>query len=509
MTRRLKLVAASLLLLVTAWTTPVCAQSISEQPFSAGPYRIGERLTYSVSFSNFNTAAYIELLVTARAPFSGRDAYQLKGHIETLGTVHAALLALNHDFISYVEPATGLPFHAQQIVRTTTPSSEVAIDFNQPAGAPIPSSSNATIPGTYDILAAVYRVRALPLIDGANYRLMVQHQNETQDIEVKVRGRDVVKTSVGTFDTVVAKLKVRGHSTVDDIRVYFSDDHRHVPVLMTGDHPAGDIRVELVGSEIIATPPLPASPVVTPTPVVTPPNPSATPVPSLNGNRLSDLPFQVGEQLNYQIYLPTINAPVGRASFQVRARSKYFNRDGIWLSVSAQTTNALQHLFVANDLINSYVDPKTLLPFQSEMNLVEGRSRSNVKLTFVQDYGTATTDQGVRIEIPVGTHDYLSFFYALRTFNLAPQRESGISLLVNNKPKTLLFKALKREQIQLGSQTIPAIPVVLTTDDTPADKYQLRVWISDDRRRLPLRITAHTQLGPIRADLAIIPVTAQ
>ena len=144
----------------------------------------------------------------------------------------------------------------------------------------------------------------------------------------------------------------------------------------------------------------------------------------------------------------------------MRARSKYFNRDGVWLSVNAQTTNALQHLFAANDLINSYVDAKTLLPFRSELNLMEGRNRSNVKLTIVQDYGTATTEDGVRIEIPVGTHDYLSFFYALRTFNIAPPRRSGISLLVNNKPKTLFIEALKREPIQLGSQTVQAIQVI-------------------------------------------------
>jgi hypothetical protein len=508
---RLKLVAASLLLLATAWTTQVCAQSISDQPFSAGPYRIGERLSYNVSFSNFNTAAHVELLVTARAPFSGRDAFQLKGHIETLDVVHAALLALNHDYITYVEPATGLPFHGQQILRTTTPTSEVTIDFNQPAGSPpVSSSPTVTIPGTYDVLSAVYRVRALPLSVGSTYRLLVRHENETHDVEVKVRGRRVVKTSVGTFDTIVTELKIKGHSRIDDIRAYFSDDQRHVPVLMIGRHPAGEIRAELAGSEIIATPPLPPVPVATPAPVVPlPANPSATPATSVNDNRLTDLPFQVGEQLNYQVYLPTINAPVGRATFQVRARSKYFSKDGIWLSVSAQTTNALQHLFVANDLINSYVDPKTLLPFRSEMNLVEGRSRSNVKLNIVQEYGTATPEGGARIEIPVGTHDYLSFLYALRTFNLSPPRKSGISLLVNNKPKTLFIEALKREPIQLGSQTIPAIQVVLTTDDTPADKYQLRVWVSDDRRRLPLRIAAQTQLGPIRADLAIIPVTAQ
>ena len=119
------------------------------------------------------------------------------------------------------------------------------------------------------------------------------------------------------------------------------------------------------------------------------------------------------------------------------------------------------------------------------------------------------SDKGERIEIPVGTHDFISFVYALRTFNLAPPKRNAISILVNNKPKTLFITALKRETIQLGSQAIAAIQISLTTDDAQGDKYGLRGWISDDKRRLPLRLTATTQLGPIRADLAIIPVTAQ
>ena len=80
---------------------------------------------------------------------------------------------------------------------------------------------------------------------------------------------------------------------------------------------------------------------------------------------------------------------------------------------------------------------------------------------------------------------------------------------MNNKPKTLFITALQREQLQLGSQTIPAIQISLTTDDAQSDKFQLRAWISDDKRRLPLRFTAVTELGPIRADLAIIPVSNQ
>ena len=73
----------------------------------------------------------------------------------------------------------------------------------------------------------------------------------------------------------------------------------------------------------------------------------------------------------------------------------------------------------------------------------------------------------------------------------------------------LFITALKREIVQLGSQSIPAIQISLTTDDALGDKYQLRGWISDDKRRLPLRLTAVTELGLVRADLAIIPVTTQ
>ena len=53
---------------------------------------------------------------------------------------------------------------------------------------------------------------------------------------------------------------------------------------------------------------------------------------------LAALPFKVGEQLNYQVYLGGNQEVVGLASFQVRARSRYFDHDGLMLTVTAQTT---------------------------------------------------------------------------------------------------------------------------------------------------------------------------
>jgi hypothetical protein len=320
---------------------------------------------------------------------------------------------------------------------------------------------------------------------------------------------------VGSFNAIATQIHVTNNSLANSyrIRIFFSDDERHLPVLVTVRLSAGEIHAELAGLEFVK-PPVPAAtptasnvPVTSATqpPLVTPPQPA----PETSDNELDNLPFKVGEQLNYQVFLGNIAQPAGTATFQVRGRSRYFERDGLQFVVRAQTTNVVQRLFFANDQITSFVDPKTLLPFRAEMNLIEGSRRLNQTLTINQDHGTATSDKGERIEIPVGTHDYISFFYLARTFNLTPPRRNAVSILVNNQTKTLFITSIKRENIQLGSQSIPAIQISLTTDDPQSDKFQLRAWVSDDKRRLPLRLTAITELGLVRADLAIIPLTSQ
>src|SRR6267378_4728337 len=137
MTQRLKLATAWHLFVIAlvfgAFVLPSSAQSTSDvgsQPFSPGPYRVGERLTFNVSFSNFISAAHVELLVAARGTFFGREGIQLKGHVETTGIVNAALFAINNDYITYIDPATGLPFHSQQIVQGASRAAETSADFN-------------------------------------------------------------------------------------------------------------------------------------------------------------------------------------------------------------------------------------------------------------------------------------------------------------------------------------------------------------------------------------------
>ncbi|HEY8186111.1 MAG TPA: DUF3108 domain-containing protein [Pyrinomonadaceae bacterium] len=512
-TQRLKLAAACLLLVLGPFALSSSAQQTDDRPFSPAPYRIGEQLTYNISFSNFISAAHVQVLVASRGIFFGRDAIQLKGHVETNGVVNAALFAVNNDYVAYVDPLNGLPFRSEQTLREASRTAETATDFAQPAGTDaIPPKSMGEVPGTADFLSALYRLRSLPLSNGLTYGLSVRNDNQNYRIEIRVTGKEMIKTNVGSFNTLVSQVRVKNESLggAYNLKAYFSDDQRHVPVLVVTRISAGEIRAELAGTGFV-TPAVSPTPV--PTPVAgTPPARSPVVVPGASGGDdggTTDLPFKVGEQLNYQVFVPSIPTVAATATFHVRARSKFFDHDGLQFTAHAQTTNALQRVFTASEVMTSYVDPKSLLPFRSELTSNEGRRRVVTRLTINQDYGTAVGENGERIEIPIGTHDYLSYFYVLRTFNLTPPKRNAISILVNNKPKTLFITALKRENLQIGTQTIPAIQVSLTTDDANSDRFQIRGWISDDKRRLPLRLTAVTELGPLRADLAIVPVTAQ
>ena len=519
---------AQLTALLVSLTCTVNAQQKSaaaQSPFNAAAYRAGERLTYNVSFSQFVSAAHVELFVAGPGTFFNRDGIQLRAHAETNGVVNVAVFAINNDYTTYVDPATGLPFRAQQAVREADRTSDSASDYNQPAGiAALPAKAGAGVfPGTFDLLSALYRVRALPLVDGASYFITVRNAGDEYQAEVRVIGHQVIKTGVGSFSTVVTRLNVKGSHDYN-IKIYFSDDERHVPVIVTAKHPSGEIRAELVASEFVT----PAKPATadsrtsrTPTSVPSDPSIPVTQQGPARSNQSSpasaeagdlpylDLPFNVGEQLNYQVYLANTAQPAGTISLVMRGRVRYLNLNGFLFSAAARTSGAAARVFPVNDQINSYVDPATLLPFRTELNMNEGRHRTNRSYNLDQNRGSAVADNRQRIDIPVGTHDLISLVYAIRTFDLSPPRRNAISILATARPRTLFITSLRRETIEVSGQRVPAIQLSLTTDDPQTDRMQIRMWVGDDKRHLPLRFTAMTELGQVRADLVIAPATPQ
>lgn len=486
-------------------------------------YRVGERLTYNVSFSNFPTAAHLTLLVANRGQLFNRNAIELNAHIETLGVVNAALYALNNEYRSYLDANTGLPFRTSEIKRDGAQAGASERDYNQPLGTEaIPSKSRRfLVAGDYDLLSAIYRVRALPLEQKTAYRLNL-NSIATQlagqyELEVRVTGREAIKTNIGTFNTVVTEIRVPDNKRAPRIYVYFTDDERHVPVLATFNLTQGEVRATIVSSE------LPAQPDASPTPPAntavatdtTPPSPNPPPSTETTNTMppaivTGALPFKVGEQLNYNIFTGTGASSIGTLTLQVRPRAEYFGRNGLLL---ASNINAQQpSLPFSFDGINSYVDPETIIPFRTE---IRDDTQTRI-INLDQTRGQAVISDGDNTNIPNNTHDLISFLYALRRFRLTPPARTSVSVMIDNRPRTVTITGIAREEILVGGQSIPAVQLSLkasdaansTTNDALSN-VQMRLWVSEDARRLPLRFTAETPRGNFRADLSILPVVAQ
>ena len=58
------------------------------------PYKLGERLTYSVSFASFNEAAFAETHVLSNGKFKDKDAIQIRAKVKTTDFVGATFFAV-------------------------------------------------------------------------------------------------------------------------------------------------------------------------------------------------------------------------------------------------------------------------------------------------------------------------------------------------------------------------------------------------------------------------------
>ncbi|HKE60590.1 MAG TPA: DUF3108 domain-containing protein, partial [Pyrinomonadaceae bacterium] len=209
-------------LLILALIFPLFAQENGGAPlngYPAGPYKIGERLTYNVSFSNFPSAAHVEIQVVTRGIFYGRELIQLHAHVETSEYINVALFSMNNDYTTYVDPESGLPFRGQETVHEGNRTTDNPYEFSQSLDPAPTTAKQSAIPGTYDFLSALFKLRALPLAEGATFRFNVRGSGETYQAEVKIVGRETVTNNVGSFNALVGQVRVNNSDRINGYRI--------------------------------------------------------------------------------------------------------------------------------------------------------------------------------------------------------------------------------------------------------------------------------------------------
>jgi hypothetical protein len=112
----------------------------------------------------------------------------------------------------------------------------------------------------------------------------------------------------------------------------------------------------------------------------------------------------------------------------------------------------------------------------------------------------------MEIDIPECVHDVIGGIYFLRTLNLEPGQSAEVPVSDGKKSVMARVEAQQREDVKTPAGPFKTIryEVYLFDNVLYRRSAHLNVWLTDDRRRLPVQIRVRMQftIGTINLQLA-------
>ena len=212
-------------------------------------------------------------------------------------------------------------------------------------------------------------------------------------------------------------------------------------------------------------------------------------------------PFSPGERAVYDVYWEggPMNIAAGRATLEVAIGES----DAIpWtFRAAAETADWVSNFFQARDRLQTTADDM-LQPIEHRREIREGRRQ--LDRTYVYDRSARVVRMGdMRIPLDVSARDALTAFYYVRTLPLAPGTVTMVPINEAGNPLVLQVGAGEVEQIDYRGTRMNARRLAprLMRRIERRRPIALTVWLSDDDRRIPLRVVVEAGFGRVRLDL--------
>jgi hypothetical protein len=240
-----------------------------------------------------------------------------------------------------------------------------------------------------------------------------------------------------------------------------------------------------------AGPAAPASPAT-----VVPPAAAAAPAPPAPD-------FAADEQMEFKVEWAGI--PVGKARIWVGQPAGQL----VPVFLQAQTAGLVGFVTV-RQMLSSNLDAATGLPRSFMLDALEpGDYRHSDHVRYDREAGTATVrqkgkfDKTYDLEVPPGTLDFVALVFRLRVLPLAPGATHQFPVLSGRKVTVVTTEVLGRERVETKAGRFDAIKVKVPTgfDGKFQEKSPTFLWLSDDARRLVVRISTDFAVGRGVADL--------
>jgi hypothetical protein len=186
---------------------------------------------------------------------------------------------------------------------------------------------------------------------------------------------------------------------------------------------------------------------------------------------------------------------MGYARFTFKGKVSMRGREAYHLNVRAWTSDFLSVIYPIDDTIDYYLDVKTLAPLRQEFTR-PAKGKDDVMI-YDQENGKivyrykATGEIRKQVDVPPVTYDPVSAAYYFRARDLGAE-ERPRHVYGGRKLYEISTRLLGQEKIELSGRRVDTVVIqpVIKRDGHLDDKGDLRMWMTADARRVPVRIYA-------------------
>ena len=218
------------------------------------------------------------------------------------------------------------------------------------------------------------------------------------------------------------------------------------------------------------------------------------------GRYIDNVAFGLGEHLEFDVTYGFITA--GYATMSVDRLIEFENRPCYRIVTTANSNSFFSTFYNVDDRVESIIDAIGLFSWRFEKNLKEGKYRATRKFSFDQrnhkaEYNNDTTT------VPPYVQDALSVFYYVRTQDLKVGESVFVDHYNDGKLYPMEIKVLKKETITVPAGTFECLVIEPLLQSVGVFKHEgkLKVWLTNDRLRLPVLMKSKVLVGSIAAEL--------
>lgn len=219
------------------------------------------------------------------------------------------------------------------------------------------------------------------------------------------------------------------------------------------------------------------------------------------------LPFSPGEEIRYEVRWQMYRA--GEAVVRVLPFSEIKGRKSWHFEMSLRTNAFLDKFFKVRDHIQGFMAEDFSQALYHSYSGT-GKKKKEIRITFFDQPPRASyaNFDEVRdpIEIPAGSVDPMSSYFKMRTLNMVPGQTLSFPVTDGKKAFMQMGEVLEKERIVLKSgtwETLVVTPYVTHFSGifSKSKDPTVRVWITDDSRKIPVRIQIKVVIGRVYFDL--------